>query len=1052
MAAKPPKPPGNFLSNSENNNSISNNNNSNNINNNNNNENNSDRLPTENANSTPSKKATCNCTNITIMHLFHEMKQEFPTIPDTVVTQCVNENCHQRENCIQMLRNELELNPIPVQSYPAKVLHPPNNNHNSHSHTLHHNSNHNQQQQHSVTSPKPPLQQKPLGLQQKAPLKLPLKPVRPAPLQPPILNAVSGDNSPIVSNPTPPPPVPPPIPTSRSRPTTLDSRRQALKKSASGDIAECLGPINEDINDMPTFNPSSPLPPPVSNSNKPNSPQLPSKGENVARARPTTLNLTTSINSHKKTSSTETLEEGDNVARKSTSPIEQSAQQNLSQMVSNNKIGENGNSVSETTTTTSNEQNIPRVRPTTLNLNSQLQQQQRQLLNVQLQEQFLQQRNRQHSALSQTQANSAASSSSTANNTTSAGVIIKPVRKAPLPPIAPKPVLSHSHTNNINNNYNHSDSLSSSHTNSPLSESEISVNVSLSAPPSPTSSSNTSTSTTSRTHHTTQNLQNKSPIRHRSVITLQPEPPYTRDFLQTTRTPSHLAFGGGTTATESVTLTPTTNTANSSVVSSPTNSGYSGCSQKSYTSVNLTLRPPTTVLNSALQPSAIDITAGPGFSGASGGGKSLSYSSTSYDARLGYQQNFHITVTDEGGVFSASRRRPQQQQRNTNQQQHLQQQQYLQQQLQNLRQQQLQQQQQFHNSRDLHSNKSQKIKSPQGIGSGNFGNMCLAPQQAEDEFVAEILERQKKRRDKLAAALRENKKRLVQVEHEVNLITGPIPMGLAERLDIEIEKLRAECQAMIRSSNPLANQPPPPPPSQQQQQFPPQPFPRQRSSRPPPRPPPPRQTSLDIIQHHTTSNTPHTPASLPNFSNASSPIVAGQQQQFQHSLSLSPSIYQQQQQHQQIPQSSYPTSPYQDQDTYYSDTDNGDYEDDDDDEYELMEPWECSMCTFRNHPQLNICECCENVRILPGTLTNLSRAISNNSASSVTSAAAGAAAAVGLTSVTNRSVTDVNAAAAAASVNGSMNSLTSVTGAANSNLEHDTNLAQQQLQHLALHT
>lgn len=68
------------------------------------------------------------------------------------------------------------------------------------------------------------------------------------------------------------------------------------------------------------------------------------------------------------------------------------------------------------------------------------------------------------------------------------------------------------------------------------------------------------------------------------------------------------------------------------------------------------------------------------------------------------------------------------------------------------------------------------------------------------EIVAEVLERQKKRRDKLAAVLRENKKRLGQVEHEVNLITGPIPQGLTERLDIEIQKLRAECQAMLRSS------------------------------------------------------------------------------------------------------------------------------------------------------------------------------------------------------------------------------------------------------------
>ncbi|XP_061402298.1 myb-like protein AA [Musca vetustissima] len=1001
MAAKPPKPPGNFLKNPQNSKSLNNNNNSTNCVETNNNGDNSPstvydnttqstpQSPTSNSNSATStphtKKSACNCTNITIMHLFHEMKQEFPTIPDNIVTQCVNENCHQRDECIRMLRNELELNPIPVQAYPAKVLHPPNTN-------------------------SPIVQQKP-------PLKPPLKPVRPAPTHP-TLNKI---NSPQLQRKIP--------PSSVNNNNNSPVRRHLLNKQQQQQITI-------------------------------------SGEENVA-----------SVGTPGGGASSAPLD----VLLQKREPEYQTynSEKNGGCTENNRAIG-----IGETPTPQ------PRARPTTLNLNNQQQQQQqqRQRLNVQLQEHFLQQRHKQQ----QQQPQPAAA----LNNATTT----KPVRKAPLPPIAPKPstlsasttpqqhhhanhITSHSSNHHHNNNANNSgDSLSTHPTtasNSPLSESEISVNVSISTPPSPTSS------TTSKTHHHQQqnSPQNKSPIRHRSVITLQPEPPYTRDFFQ--QTTNFATTPGGTTAP----LTPTSYTS-SSVVSSPTNSV--GTSQKSYTSVNLTLRPPTTVLNSALQPSAIDITAGPGFSGASGGGKHLSYSSTSYDARLGYQQNFHITVTDEGGVFSASRRRPQrmagqQQQVNICENQYdgnsdgddnrvnslyAEQQQQIQQQQQK---QYLQQQQQ----QQRRNNPNNNLKSPQGIGSGEFGNMCLAPQQAEDEIVAEVLERQKKRRDKLAAALRENKKRLGQVEQEVNLITGTIPDGLAERLDTEIQRLRSECQAMLRSSkscsifsptspgNPMANQYP------QQQQQTPQPFPRQRNDRPPPRPPPPRQTSLDIIQHHSTATptSPHTPASLPNFNghNAtmSSPLLGTgytqhQQQQFQHSHSLSPSIYSQQQQ---SPQSYHPPSPSHlngvglndDVHHYYSDTDNGgDYDDDDDDDEELIEHWECNMCTFRNHPQLNMCECCDNVRILPGTLQNLSRAISTNSACSDASSLA----------VTNRSMTNVNALRSASgnSLNSNMGTNTAATtnagaatvaasaSATNGNLEHDTNLAQQQLQHFALHT
>lgn len=214
----------------------------------------------------------------------------------------------------------------------------------------------------------------------------------------------------------------------------------------------------------------------------------------------------------------------------------------------------------------------------------------------------------------------------------------------------------------------------------------------------------------------------------------------------------------------------------------------------------------------------------------------------------------------------------------------------------------------------------------------------------------------------------------------------------------------------------------------------PQPFPRQRPARPPPRPPPPRQTSLDFIQHHqqqTSTPTYATPpaASLPNLNmyNTPSPIMPQfpiqQPPNLQHSNSLSPSFYYQ-------PQQQPVDITTED---IYSDNDEEEYVDDgNDDEYEVVQPWECNMCTFRNHPQLNICEACDNVRILPGTLPNLSRAISNNSANSVQlTAAAASSPTIGLLSVPSP-------------VNG--------VAATDNNLEHDTNLAQQQLQHFALHT
>ncbi|EDW33601.1 GL11829 [Drosophila persimilis] len=141
------------------------------------------------------QSTSCHCTNISIMHLFHEMKQEFPTIPDAIVTQCVSENCHQRENCIQMLKKELALHPIPVQSYPAKVL-----------------QQQQQQQQQQQRQAKPPT---------------PLKPSRVAPAQPPELSQSPSQNGNGNGNGEASPcPTHSPSPQPRQRPTTLNLQRQ----------------------------------------------------------------------------------------------------------------------------------------------------------------------------------------------------------------------------------------------------------------------------------------------------------------------------------------------------------------------------------------------------------------------------------------------------------------------------------------------------------------------------------------------------------------------------------------------------------------------------------------------------------------------------------------------------------------------------------------------------------------------------------------------------------------------------------------------------------
>ncbi|CAO1425070.1 unnamed protein product [Diamesa tonsa] len=65
----------------------------------------------------------CTCTNISIMQLFHEMKQEFPKVPDHIVTQLVTDNCHNRLACVEQLKKETAGQSATTQSYPSQSIH-----------------------------------------------------------------------------------------------------------------------------------------------------------------------------------------------------------------------------------------------------------------------------------------------------------------------------------------------------------------------------------------------------------------------------------------------------------------------------------------------------------------------------------------------------------------------------------------------------------------------------------------------------------------------------------------------------------------------------------------------------------------------------------------------------------------------------------------------------------------------------------------------------------------------------------------------------------------
>ncbi|XP_043281230.1 TGF-beta-activated kinase 1 and MAP3K7-binding protein 3-like isoform X2 [Venturia canescens] len=55
----------------------------------------------------------CYCSNITIMQLFHELKQQFPALPDHIVSQCIAQNSHDKETCARSLRVTQESRPSP---------------------------------------------------------------------------------------------------------------------------------------------------------------------------------------------------------------------------------------------------------------------------------------------------------------------------------------------------------------------------------------------------------------------------------------------------------------------------------------------------------------------------------------------------------------------------------------------------------------------------------------------------------------------------------------------------------------------------------------------------------------------------------------------------------------------------------------------------------------------------------------------------------------------------------------------------------------------------
>ncbi|XP_077290343.1 uncharacterized protein LOC143914128 [Arctopsyche grandis] len=65
----------------------------------------------------------CACSNISIMQLFHELKQQFPAVPDHVVSSTISAHCHDRDVCRQRLSEEARR--LLAALHPAKARHAP---------------------------------------------------------------------------------------------------------------------------------------------------------------------------------------------------------------------------------------------------------------------------------------------------------------------------------------------------------------------------------------------------------------------------------------------------------------------------------------------------------------------------------------------------------------------------------------------------------------------------------------------------------------------------------------------------------------------------------------------------------------------------------------------------------------------------------------------------------------------------------------------------------------------------------------------------------------
>ncbi|XP_055905410.1 uncharacterized protein LOC129940908 [Eupeodes corollae] len=194
--------------------------------------------------------------------------------------------------------------------------------------------------------------------------------------------------------------------------------------------------------------------------------------------------------------------------------------------------------------------------------------------------------------------------------------------------------------------------------------------------------------------------------------------------------------------------------------------------------------------------------------------------------------------------------------------------------------------------------------------------------------ISEVVLRQRNKKDELSKELTKNKSKLNAVRQEYRFLTQPLNTDYVdecERLDDEIDKLRRVCQVMLNEIEHLKRS--------QEPQFDRQPM---RPAPPPPAYPPPRMRPRTLFPRQPSGSSPLSPRS------PESPNTSQSDQ-----MTTSPSL-------QDIVAASQPTAPKIIDDA--CDPSCGE------------QPWQCSMCTFQNHPLLNKCECCENVRILPGSV------------------------------------------------------------------------------------